>query len=265
MLESARPAKESTESPSRPLDAKVALITGASRGLGQAMAIALAKAGCHVALNARSEDSLRAVAASIQGLGREVFSPPGDVGDEGQVKQFVKGAVDAFGRIDILVNNAGVWEGTYFFRLQKEDWDKVVSVNLTGAYLVSKAVARIMLKQRSGKIINMASVLGLRGSPEAMAYCATKAGIIQMTKVMAIELGPAGIQVNCIAPGLFATDMTKQYTQDKEAMKEYLARIPSGRYGQPEELAGVTIFLASKASDHITGQTIVIDGGESLV
>ena len=244
---------------------QVALVTGATRGLGKAMALALAQAGAHVALNARSADPLKKIVAEVEGLGRRALAVPGDVSDEAQVKEFVKRAQDHFGRIDILVNNAGVWEGTYFFRLAKEDWDKVVAVNLTGTYLVSKAVARIMMKQRSGKIINMASVLGLRGSPEALAYCAAKAGIVQMTKVMAIELGPAGVQVNCIAPGLFATDMTKQYTEDTEAMKEYLARIPSKRYGQPEELAGVIVFLASKASEHITGQTVVIDGGESLV
>ena len=247
------------------LSGKVALVTGASRGLGKAMAIALAKAGCHVALNARSADSLKSVAEEIQRLGRRTFLAAGDVGDESQVDQFVKAIQKEFGRIDILVNNAGVWEGTYLVRLKKEDWDKVIQTNLTGAFLVSKAAARIMLKARSGKIINISSVSGFRGSPESLAYCAAKAGIIQMTRVMAIEMGPAGVQVNCIAPGLFATDMTKEYTEDPEAMKQYLPRIPSQRYGQPEELAGTVIFLASKASDHITGQTIVIDGGASLV
>ncbi len=244
---------------------KVALVTGASRGLGKAISIALAQAGCHVALNARSADSLKEVSQEIQRIGRKTFVAAGDVSDEAQVSEFVKSTQKTFGRIDILVNNAGVWEGTYFLRLNKEDWDKVLRVNLTGTYLVAKAVGRIMLKARSGKIINMASVLGLRGSPQALAYCAAKAGIVQMTRVMAIELGPAGIQVNGIAPGLFATEMTREYTQDQEAMKAYLSRVPSQRYGQPEELAGLVIFLASKASDHITGQTIVIDGGESLV
>jgi NAD(P)-dependent dehydrogenase (short-subunit alcohol dehydrogenase family) len=244
---------------------KVALVTGASRGLGKAMAIALAKAGCHVALNARSADSLKEVSEEIQRLGRRLLLAPGDIGDEGQVERFVKQTLQEFGRIDILVNNAGIWEGTYLVRLKKEDWDKVIQTNLTGTYLTAKAVARVMLKARSGKIINISSVSGFRGSPESLAYCAAKAGIIQMTRVMAIELAPAGVQVNCIAPGLFATDMTKEYTEDPEAMKIYLARIPSQRYGQPEELAGTVVFLASKASDHITGQTIVIDGGASLV
>lgn len=247
------------------LTGKAALVTGASRGLGKAMAVALAQAGADVALNARAPDSLKETAEAIQKLGRRVFVAAGDVSEEASVKQFVNAAQKEFGHIDILVNNAGVWEGTYVVRLSKADWDHVLQVNLTGSFLVAKEVGRVMLKQRSGKIINMASVLGFRGSPQALAYCASKAGVIQLTRVMAIELGPAGVQVNCIAPGLFATDMTKEYTQNPEAMKQYLSRIPSGRYGQPEELAGLTVLLASKASDHITGQTIVIDGGESLV
>ncbi len=244
---------------------KVALVTGASRGLGRAMALALAQAGCDVALNARSAESLKEVSEQIQRLGRKTVIAPGDVTDEEQIKRFVQLAHEAFGKIDILVNNAGIWEGTYFFRLPKEDWDKVVAVNLTGPYLVAKAVGRIMIKQRFGKIINISSVQGLKGGKEALAYCATKGGVIQMTRVMAIEMGPFGICVNSIAPGLFATDMTKQYTEDPEAMKWYLATIPLKRYGQPEDLAGVTVFLASKASDHITGQVIVIDGGQGLI
>lgn len=247
------------------LTGKVALVTGASRGIGKAMTLALAQAGCDVALNARSAESLKSVSQEIERLGRKSFLAAGDVSDEAQVNEFVKAAHQAFGKIDLLVNNAGVWEGTYLVRLAKSDWDKVINVNLTGAYLVAKAVARIMLKQRSGKIINISSVLGLRGSPQALAYCVTKGGIIQMTRVMAIELGPAGIQVNCLAPGLIATDMTKEYTEDQEAMEEYLTRVPLRRYGQPEELAGATVFLASKASDLMTGQVIVVDGGESLV
>ena len=247
------------------LTGKTALVTGASRGLGKAMAKALAEAGASVALNARSADSLKEAADDIRKIGRRVLIVGGDVSDEPQVKQMVASVQKEFGTIDILVNNAGIWEGTYVVRLSKADWDRVLQVNLTGAFLVAKEVGRVMLKARSGKIINMASVLGFRGSPQALAYCASKAGVIQLTRVMAIELGPAGVQVNCIAPGLFATDMTKEYVHNQEAMKEYLARIPSRRYGQPEELAGLILLLASKASDHITGQTIVIDGGESLV
>lgn len=247
------------------LTGKVALVTGASRGIGKAMAVALAQAGCDVAINARSADSLKEAAQEIGKLGRKCFLAPGDVSDEAQVNSFIKATHEQFGRIDVLVNNAGIWEGTYFVRISKSDWDKVLQVNLTGALLVAKAVGRIMLKQRSGKIINMSSVSGFKASPQSVAYCVTKGGIIQMTRVMAIELGPAGVQVNCLAPGLVATDMTKEYTEDQEAMKEYLSRVPSRRYAQPEELAGVTVFLASKASDHITGQVIVIDGGASLV
>ena len=247
------------------LTGKVALITGASRGIGKALTLALAQAGCDVAVNARSADSLEQVEREVKELGRNCFLAAGDVTDETQVTQLVKATHGHFGKIDVLVNNAGIWEGTYFVRIQKADWDKVLQVNLTGALLVAKAVGRIMLKQRSGKIIQISSVLGLRGSPQAVAYCVTKGGIIQMTRVMAIEMGPANVQVNCIAPGLVATDMTQQYVEDKEAMAEYLSRVPLRKYAQPEDLAGLMVFLASKASDHITGQTIAIDGGESLI
>jgi len=244
---------------------KVALVTGASRGLGQAMALALAQDGCHVAINARADESLRETALKIEALGRRTLVVAGDVSDENFTKKMVDAVVKAFGRIDILVNNAGVWEGTYFFRLKKADWDNVIRVNMTGAFLVARAVSRVMMKQRSGKIINISSVLGLRGSPEAMAYCATKGAVVQMTRVMAIEMGPVNVQVNAIAPGMFATDMTKEYTEDKAAIEAYLARIPSKRYGQPKELEGLVIFLASKASDHMTGQIIALDGGASVV
>ncbi len=247
------------------LKGKAALVTGASRGIGRAMAIALAKAGSDLVLNARKPEALQETAREIQTLGRKAVIAAGDVSDEAQVDRFVKQAQQALGRIDILVNNAGIWEGTYFLRIPKSDWDKVLNINLTGAFLVAKAVGRVMLKQRSGKIINISSVLGFRGSPQAVAYCVAKGGVIQMTRVMAIELGPAGIQVNCLAPGLIATDMTREYVEDKEAMAQYLSRVPLRRYGQPEELGGAAVFLASKASDMMTGQVVVVDGGESLV
>lgn len=247
------------------LTGKVALVTGASRGLGKAMALALAEAGADLALNARSADSLKQVSEEIQRLGRKVALVPGDVSDEAQAAEFVKAAHQQFGKLDILVNNAGVWEGTYFLRISKADWDKVMQVNLTGAFLVAKAVARIMLKQHSGKIINVSSVLGMRGALQSVAYCVAKGGIIQMTRVMAMEMGSAGIQVNCLAPGLIATDMTREYTEDKEVMAGYLSKVPLRRFGQPEELAGAVVFLASKASDLMTGSVLVIDGGESLV
>ena len=228
------------------------------------MALALAQAGCDMALNARLTSSIEETAEKVRGLGHKVVLLGGDVSDETQVNHVVEKALQAFGRIDVLVNNAGVWEGSYLVRLRKEDWDQVLKVNLTGAYLMAKAVGKVMLKQKSGKIINVSSISGFKPSPQSLAYGAAKAGIIQMTRVIALELGPAGIRVNAIAPGFFDTDMTRRYQDDKEAMNAYVSKIPLRRTGQPEDLNGLVVFLASNASDHITGQTIVIDGGESL-
>ncbi|MCM8811624.1 MAG: 3-oxoacyl-ACP reductase FabG [Candidatus Omnitrophica bacterium] len=246
------------------LTGKKALVTGASRGLGKAMAIALAQAGCDLALNARNEGSLGETAQAIRKEGRQVCLVAGDVSNEADVKRICEGANQQMGRIDVLVNNAGVWEGSYVIRMQKADWDRVITTNLTGSFLMAKAAAKIMLKQRSGKIIQVSSILGLAGGPQSVAYSAAKAGVVQLTRVMAIELGPAGIQVNAIAPGYFKTDMTKQYESDP-ALKAYIDKIPAKRVGEPEDLAGLIVFLASRASDHITGQVIVIDGGEILV
>ena len=247
------------------LTGKTALVTGASRGLGRAMAIALAEAGCDLALNARSPDSLDEVSENIHRLGRKAVVAAGDVSEEDQVDQVMEATLKAYGRVDILVNNAGVWDGSYLVRLRKQDWDKVLKVNLTGAYLMAKAVGKVMLKQRSGKIINISSISGFKPISQSLAYGATKAAVIQMTRVIALELGPAGIQVNAVAPGFFDTDMTRRYQNSKKELDAYVANIPLRRYGQPEDLNGLIVFLASKGSDHMTGQTIVIDGGESLV
>lgn len=249
------------------LTGKTVLVTGGSRGLGRAMALALAEAGCDVAVNARTEAGLQEVLGAIKKLGRKAVALPGDVSDEEEVQRMVEGAVKGLGRIDILLNNAGLWEGSYLVRLTKADWDKVIQVNLTGAFLIAKAVGKVMLKQRSGKIINTSSILGFKSSPQSLVYAATKAALIQMTKVIALELGPAGIRVNAIAPGFFETDMTKRYHEPdaQEALEAYISRIPLRKTGRPEDLAGLIVFLASSASDHITGQTLVIDGGESLV
>jgi 3-oxoacyl-[acyl-carrier protein] reductase len=247
------------------LTGQVALVTGSSRGLGRAMALALAEAGCDVAVNARKEEALIEVIQAIRQMGRKVIGVPGDVGDESDVQRMVEQVAQSFGRLDILVNNAGIWEGGYLIRLKAEEWERVIRTNLTGVFLMTREVAKVMLKQRRGKIINVASILGFRGTPQSAAYAATKAGVIQMTRVAAIELGPKGIRVNAIAPGFFDTDMTRRYQAEPEALAAHVARIPLRRYGQPEDLSGVVVFLASKASDHITGQTLVVDGGESLV
>jgi len=247
------------------LTGQVAAVTGASRGLGRAIAVGLARVGCHVVLGARSVESLQQVAREIEAIGRKVVPLPLDVTEESHVKAFMTEAVQRLGQLDILVNNAGVFEGTHMLRFSRKDWDHVVAVNLTGTFLCSKEAARHMIKRRQGKVINMASVLGTRAATDALAYSATKGGVIQMTRVMALELGPFGIQVNAMAPGLIETEMTREFLSDPEQVKQYLARAPSGRYGQPEDVVGVAIFLASPAANHITGQTIVVDGGVTLM
>ena len=247
------------------LSGKKALVTGASRGLGQAMALALARAGCDLALNARKEEALAQTLQAVRKLGRTAIALPGDVSSEEDVRRMVDSAAQELGRIDVLVNNAGVWGGSYLVRLNKKDWDDVLRVNATGSFLMARAVGKVMLKQHYGKIIQISSIQGFKPHPQSLAYAASKAALIQMTRVMAVELGPAGIRVNAIAPGFFATEMTQKYQNEKEALGAYVAKIPLRRHGQPEDLSGLVVFLASPASDHITGQTIVIDGGESLV
>ena len=250
------------------LEGKVALITGAARGQGAAEARLFAKEGAKVVIADVLDQEGTRVAAEIAETGADAVFVHLDVTSEEAWADAVNETVSAFGKLDILVNNAGIWEGTYFIRLKKETWDRVVNMNMTAAYLMAKAVSRGMLKRRCGKIINIASILGFKGSPQAMAYCATKGALLQMTKVMALELGPAHVQVNAIAPGFFETDMTRSYQQDeksREILQKYVSRIPSGRYGYPQDLAGTVVFLASKGSDRITGQTLVVDGGESRV
>ena len=249
------------------LTGKVALVTGASRGLGRAMALALAEAGCDLVLNARSADALKEVSGKVKAIGRKFELAPGDVSEEAQADKVLDQALKTFGRIDVLVNNAGIWEGSYLVRLKKADWENVLKVNMTGAFLMAKGAAKVMLKQRSGKIINLSSISGFKPIPQSLAYAASKAAVLQMTRVMAVELGPAGIQVNGIAPGFFDTDMTSRYQQPdgKEVFEKYVSRIPLRKIGKPEDLGGLVVFLASRASDHMTGQTVVIDGGESLV
>lgn len=247
------------------LSGRVALVTGASRGLGAAMAVALAQAGATVVLWARRPDRLARVARTIRTLGRQAVTQRVDVTDRHAVRRAVKTVQRHVPRVDILVNNAGVWDGDPLTRLSLMSWSRVLETDLTSVFVVSRAVAPIMIRHHYGKIINISSTSAILAHPHGAAYCAAKAGVVHLTRVMAVELGPEGIRVNSIAPGLFRTDMTADVFANRAWIAKRRQQIPLRRFGQPEDLGGLAVFLASSGSDHITGQTLVIDGGASLI
>ena len=241
------------------LDGKVAIVTGSSRGIGKAAALALAEQGGKVVVNyARSSDAAEAVVKQIEGMGGEAIALQANVSKADEVDALIKATMDKFGRIDVLVNNAGITRDTLLLRMKPEDWQAVIDLNLTGVFLCTRAVSKIMLKQRSGRIINISSVAGLMGNPGQANYSAAKAGVIGFTKTIAKELAPRGVTANVVAPGFIETDMTG----DLKNTEEILKYIPLGRYGQPEEVAGLIRFLASDpAAAYITGQVMNMDGG----
>ena len=242
------------------LEGKVALVTGASRGIGRAVAIRLAQAGADVVVNyAGSEGAAQDTVDAIEALGRKAIKIQANVADAEQVGAMVQEAHDAFGHIDILVNNAGITKDGLLMRMKDEDWDAVLDINLKGTYLVTKAVSKIMMKQRSGSIINMTSVVGVMGNAGQTNYAASKAGVIGFTKSCAKEMASRGIRVNAIAPGFIHTEMTDVLSDKvKDAM---VAQIPLGRMAQPDEVANVAVFLAAPFSAYVTGQAINVDGG----
>ena len=241
------------------LEGQVAIVTGASRGIGKAIAIALANEGAKVVVNyASSANAAEAVVQEIVNNGGEAIALHADVSHEVQVDSLIKTAIDKWGRVDILVNNAGITRDTLLLRMKLEDWQSVIDLNLTGVFLATRAVSKIMLKQKSGRIINIASVAGQMGNPGQGNYSAAKAGVIGFTKTVAKELASRGITVNAVAPGFIATDMTANLGNTDEILKF----IPLGRYGQPEEIAGMVKFLAADpAAAYITGQVFNVDGG----
>ncbi len=240
------------------LQNQVALVTGASRGIGRATAIALASEGANVVINyASSKDAAEQVVAEIAAAGGSAIALPGDVSKAEQVDALVEAVMEKWGRIDVLVNNAGITRDTLLLRMKPEDWQAVIDLNLTGVFLCTRAVSKIMLKQKSGRIINIISVAGQMGNPGQANYSAAKAGVIGFTKTVAKELSMRGITVNAVAPGFIATDMTADLKAD-----EILKFIPLGRYGKPEEVAGMIRFLAADpAAAYITGQVMNVDGG----
>ncbi len=239
---------------------KVALVTGGSRGIGREVALELARRGYHVAINyAGNEVKAQEVASEIKALGQQTITIQANVSDESEVKGMVKSVVDQFGRIDLLVNNAGITRDNLLMRMKEEEFDQVINTNLKGVFLCTKAVTRPMMKQRSGKIINISSVVGITGNPGQANYVAAKAGVIGMTKTAAKELASRNILVNAIAPGFIATDMTDELNDELKA--DLLKLIPLERLGKAEDIAKAVAFLASDDANYITGQTLQVDGG----
>jgi 3-oxoacyl-[acyl-carrier protein] reductase len=243
---------------SQRLRGQVAIVTGASRGIGRSTALALAAEGANVVVNyASSSGAADAVVAEIVGMGCEAIALQADVSQADQVDALISQVMEKWGRVDVLVNNAGITRDTLLLRMKLEEWQAVINLNLTGVFLCTKAVSKIMLKQRSGRIVNITSVAGQMGNPGQANYSAAKAGVIGFTKTVAKELASRGITVNAVAPGFITTDMTHDLKSD-----EILKFIPLGRYGQPDEVAGLIRFLAADpAAAYITGQVMNVDGG----
>jgi 3-oxoacyl-[acyl-carrier protein] reductase len=242
-----------------PLENKIALVTGAARGIGQAIALQLAADGADLALCDVKAEWLEDTAAKVKALGRRAEAYAMDVANGAAVGEAVAKILADFGRIDVLVNNAGITRDTLLMRMSEEDWDAVLDINLKGAFLVTKAVVKPMMKQRSGAIVNIASVVGIMGNPGQANYTASKAGLIALTKTTAKELGSRNVRVNAVAPGFIRTAMTDKLAEPvKDAM---LKMVPLGRLGEPEDVAKAVAFLASDAAAYVNGQTLAVCGG----
>ena len=243
------------------LDERVALVTGASRGLGRAMALALAEAGADVALVARSADGLKETADAVSARGRRALALPADVTVAAEVDAAVKSALDAFGSVDILVNNSGVAAVKPFVETTPAEWHRILETNLTGAFNCCRAVGPGMIARRRGKVVNVASVLGARGLSGYAAYSASKGGLLALTRALAVEWARHNVQVNAIAPGWFVTSMNEAAFQDPRTSERLLRNVPARRTGRTEELGPLVVYLASAASDYVTGEVVFIDGG----
>lgn len=241
------------------LSDKVAIVTGASRGIGRAIALALASQGAKVVASARNAEALAQLAEEIKAQGGDALAVVGDVALEDDANNLVKQAVEAYGQVDVFINNAGITRDGLLLRMKNDDWDAVLDTNLKGAFLCTRAVAKVMSKQRSGRIINISSVVGEMGNAGQANYCASKAGLLGLTKSVARELARRNVTVNAITPGFITTEMTEDMTEKaQEAMTE---QIPLGRPGSAEDVANAVIFLASDQSAYITGQVLGVNGG----
>ena len=242
------------------LDGKVALVTGASAGLGAAVAAALAEAGADVAChgNSRTPD---ATCGLVERAGRRALGVPGDLSDKETPRRLVAAVLEAYGRLDILFNNAGTIRRAPAAEYSEEDWAAVIEVNLSAVFRLSQLAGRHMIERGSGKIVNVASLLSFQGGITVPAYAASKGGVAQLTKALANEWAPKGVNVNAIAPGYMRTDNTAALQSDETRNRQILERIPAGRWGEARDLAGAAVFLSSPASDYVNGHVLVVDGG----
>ena len=246
------------------LKEKVAIITGARRGMGKSHALALARAGTKVVVSDISLEDCQKVVEEIKKLGSEALAVKCDVSKKEEVEEMIRKTIEKFGKVDILVNNAGICQFKPFLELTEEEWDRTLDINLKGYFLCTQVAAKEMVKERSGVIINIASVaMGQQGIgfPNIAHYCASKGGIVGMTEALAVELAPYNIRVNAISPGMIETPMIDPMKADPKMMEATLARVPMRRVGKPEEVSNPVLFLASDASSYMTGSDVVIDGG----
>lgn len=247
------------------LEGRVSLVTGGSRGIGFAMATGLARAGSDLVIVSRNKEKLEEAADRLSGYGTRVVPIPCDVSEADQVKSMVDQATAEFGSIDVLINNAGINIRKPLVDYEEEDWDRVLSVNLKGIYLVGRAVAREMLRSGGGSIINISSIFGSVGMPYQTGYAASKGGINQLTRIWAVELAQHKIRVNAIAPAYIETPLTSAWLSDPERRERILSNTPLGRFGRLEDLIGPVVFLASEASAYVTGHILHVDGGWTAV
>ena len=245
------------------LEGKVAIVTGAGRGLGKAISLGFAGAGADVVVCSRTPEQLKGTAEEIKQHGRRTLAVPTDITKKADVDNLVQKTIDEFDKIDILVNNAGTGVILPLIDQEEDDWDLVMNTNLRGYYLCSRAVAKKMIERKSGNIINIASIRGIEAYPGRASYCVSKAGVIMLTKVMAVEMVGYNIRANAIAPGFVKTELTMPSWEDPETRQKLTAKIPMGRWGEMDEIASAALFLASDASSFVTGHTLVVSGGQA--